>query len=80
MGLVRACSAMLPRLQAEESMLAMTRVAMGTASVEKEARRSILHDWQEAATPGRTVTRVTPSPDQLRGIGIGVHAVKKTKQ
>lgn len=41
----------IPRLSAEESLLAATRVAVGTGSLEKGTGPDIVRQWQAIARP-----------------------------
>lgn len=60
-GLLRAYVTMLPRLRAEESLLAMERTATGMVSIEPEARRNILRTW-ERQTERHEIVVLTDTP------------------
>lgn len=72
--IVRACLAMLPRLQAEESLLAVRRTGLGVGAFARHDARKLTEAWVAAAhaTPsGRRPTQHA-SPDILATMGIGV--------
>jgi hypothetical protein len=50
-AVLRACYQMIPRLQAEESLLAAQRVGLGSGSYKKEDARRIVREWQRSARP-----------------------------
>jgi hypothetical protein len=78
--ILNAYAAQLPRLSAEESLLAATRVAVGSGSLKKGEGQRIQHQWSKAAEQGAPVVRST-GPAQyaahMAGLGIGVKKVKK---
>lgn len=78
--LLNAYAANLPRLAAEESLIAAQRVAVGTGSLKKGEGRRIAEDWQRLTAHRRPVVR--PKDEamyraQIAGMGIGVRKVKK---
>ena len=50
-GIFRAYVEMLPRLTAEESMLAAQRVAMGSGTIDESASKRIRRAWEELSNP-----------------------------
>lgn len=68
--IVRACAAMMPRLQAEESLTAVERTAVGTGSLKKEDAQAITRAWARDVAPSsrERVQRITP--EALEAIGI----------
>lgn len=79
-AVIRACAAMMPQLQAEESLLAFQRTAVGSGSLAKDDAQAILRGWERQAFPERPHAVVrNPSRDELRAMGVGVRVVKKVK-
>lgn len=68
MALLRACAQMLPRLQAEESLLGSTVTAVGSGTAGREAR-SVTQAWQRTAGSLRRSMR-KPSLHDLASLGI----------
>lgn len=66
---------MVPRLQAEEAMTAMTSVALGTGSLAKAEASSLLKSLSRTATGGKRTRAKPASPHQLAMMGIGYHEV-----
>lgn len=79
MAVVRACMAMLPRLQAEETLLAVTAGVLGAGRLPRDEHRRLFERLERiAAADGAGTTRaVTPTGQNLRSIGIGVRRVPK---
>jgi hypothetical protein len=78
--LLNAYAEQLPRLSAEESLLAANRIAVGTGSLRKGEGRRIAAGWQRAM--GQRVPSVRPKgPGEyaahMAGLGIGIKRVKK---
>jgi len=74
-AIVRACLVMMPRLEAEESLLQADRVGIGTGSFEKSTARRILQRWDELRRgPAPAAKKATPAA--LAGAGIGHRTVK----
>lgn len=76
-AMIRASQAMLPRLRARESLLAATRVGVGSHRLDLSAAKGILKDWQRLADPqveGAGQIPV-PSPAGLALFGIGARKV-----
>ena len=71
MGLIRACIAMLPRLQATESLLGMNVVALGSGSLEQHDAHALLARLSQSAF-GRRRTLAKASPTELAGMGVGI--------
>jgi hypothetical protein len=67
---------MLPRLAAEESLVAVERAAVASGAVSKEHGRQALRGWREQAGVARRATKRTPQ--QLHQAGIGVRVVPRT--
>lgn len=70
---------MMPRLQAEEAFALAERVAIGTGSVEPGTSRDITRRWRDAIDGGtrRAAPAVTPTPQALGLLGIGVRRVPR---
>lgn len=51
MSLVRACLTELPRLMAQESILAALRVSVGSGTLTRDSAREIHRSWSEHASP-----------------------------
>lgn len=78
MAVVRASLAMLPRLQAEEALLAVTTTTLAVGRLEKDAATKLLDHLHRVAgieTAAPVVKR--PSDRALRGAGIGVRRAPK---
>lgn len=78
--LLNAYATRLPRLSAEESLMAAQRIAVGTGSLQKGDGRRIAEGWQRMAAQHRPVVRPTDEAmyaAQMAGLGIGVRKVKK---
>lgn len=76
LGLIRRYLAMLPRLEAEESLRAADCVAVGAGVLMPEDRRRLMAAWRAAA--GWRASRSTPaSPGVLQQAGIGTRTVTK---
>lgn len=71
-GTIRAYLAMLPRLDAQESQLAVTRAALGTGSIKPEDARPIMRAWDELANQGQRQKPVKATLDMLPALGIDV--------
>jgi hypothetical protein len=72
-GLVRAYHTMLPRLRAEEALLAATEVGMGTGSIEKSDANHIRSTWDRVANPRSVRQKATKvAPDAIAGLGFGI--------
>ena len=72
MSLVEAYAGALPRLHAEEAMDHSTRVAMGSGSVQPEARRRIMRQWERAAEAGQSRQPMTLEHRKFAAASIGV--------
>jgi hypothetical protein len=54
LAVVRACLDMLPRLEAEESILAVNRTAVGSGTARRDRAQQVTRSWERAASTGRT--------------------------
>ena len=78
--LLNAYSAQLPRLRAEESLLAAERTAVGTGSLKKGEGRRILAGWQRQTDQRPPVVRPRTREQyraHMAGLGVGVKTVKR---
>jgi hypothetical protein len=75
---VKVWAAMLPRLRAEESMLAAERIAVGTGSLKSSVARSIRRGWERQRTgEGAEAARAArATPAALGAIGIGYRVTR----
>jgi hypothetical protein len=70
---------MLPRLAAEEAMLAATEVGIGMGAIERDEARRIARTWERAANPTYERPKAQKlTPDQLQALGIGYVVVEKS--
>ena len=82
MAIVRACGRMLPRLEAEESILEADRLGVGTRAVRPQAVTETIERWQRTAHPAHTrprPRRQRANPDTLAALGIGYVEVEKVE-
>lgn len=75
MGLFRACVRQLPKLQAEEALLAAEATALGTGSMSSSDLKAAHGRLLSAAGLGR-LAKVKATPDLLAGMGIPVQIVE----
>jgi len=75
MGLIRKCLEMIPRLQAEEALQAVSVTALGTGSMQASDAREAKARLARAATGGRREKPRAATPDDLVAMGIGVRVV-----
>jgi hypothetical protein len=61
---------MLPRLEAEESLLAAQRTAVGSGTAGNTGTQ-IAQKWAQAANVGQPQLKQKPTKKDLRGLGIG---------
>lgn len=66
---------MLPRLMAEESMLASTRVAIGSGTADKDESNKVRRIWAEVAQVAKPKA-LKASVEDVRAMGIAVRKVK----
>jgi hypothetical protein len=67
--LVWACAAMLPALQADESILAVQRLAVGSGHLERATSERILNGWERtAARTPEPARRSRLAPMTARGL------------
>lgn len=81
-ALLNAYIAALPRLTAEESLLAAERVAVGTGSLRRGQARRVAQAWQRATdqqTPRVRARGAAEYAAQMAGMGIGVKLTKVDK-
>jgi hypothetical protein len=72
-AVVRAHLLMLPRLDAEESLSAAQRVAVGTGSLKGNAGPALIRDWLRVAHRDRPSTRgMSPASLKARGKAVGI--------
>lgn len=78
--LLRAHLAMLPRLEAEESLVAAERLAVGTASLKADARRRVIDDWAKVARPVAVQRPTDPAARRAlaAAAGIGMRVVRRS--
>lgn len=72
MAMVRACLAMLPRLQAEECLTASLTVSLGVGALPKEDATRVHRQWRETARPTEQERRIIAPDSTLAGLGITV--------
>lgn len=72
-AVIRSSAAMMPRLEAEESLLAAQRASVGSGTLKADDAKAIVRRWTEAARPDRRPQAADPGA--LAAIGIGVQAV-----
>jgi hypothetical protein len=74
LAIVRACLTMLPRLEAEESLLASTRTGVGSGALTSGDATAITARWLRTSHGGSSRAPVVrrPDPAALGEIGIGV--------
>jgi hypothetical protein len=78
MVVVKACGRMLPRLEAEESLLAVQRGLVGSAALKRETASGVVREWQRTAAPAGTQPRARRlRPEMVGGLGIGYRVVTK---
>jgi predicted GNAT family N-acyltransferase len=77
-AVVRAHLRMLPRLQAEESLHAAERVAVGSASLKREASGNLVREWLRLARGDQPPERLTAQA--MGSAGIGYRRVVKRKE
>jgi len=75
-ALVRACLQMLPRLEAEESVLAANRYKVGSGTLPKEQHDAIAGAWEQQADRPRPKA----DPSALVAHGFQVRKVKGRKR
>jgi len=77
MGVLRACAAMMPKLQASESLNAVTIARIGNGSMKQELINQIISGWAELSE-GRKAEAPKPRFNlaALAAAGVGIHEVK----
>ena len=81
-ALLNAHAEQLPRLSAEESLLAAERHGVGAGTLQRSARRRIAGEWQRLARQDRVVLRPKTSAEHdaymaMNGIAVKRVAVKR---
>lgn len=67
---MKACQRWLPRLAAEESLVAVTQVATASGTLEADVSKRVVRGWQQEA--GQEPPRPPrATPEGLQAIGIG---------
>jgi hypothetical protein len=66
----------IEKFEAEESMLAANRTAVGTGSLDRDESRRASDRWTRAANGGR-LTRRKANTELLKGARVGVRRVPK---
>lgn len=77
--LVQAHIAMLPRLQAEESLLAVKRAQIGSGLLEAAQQRSTFAAWEQLASPTPEKPARRGNPDVLLQHGFRVIRIPKKR-
>jgi hypothetical protein len=77
LAIVRASSRMLPRLEAEESLLATQRTAVGTGSLSKDDRQAVVRRWARQVDIPATQAVRTKDPGALAAMGIGLRQARR---
>lgn len=75
LGIVQACLTQIARLQAQESLLAVNRIAVALGG---EGTRQVAAAWQRDAGRTPLAPATLPSPQRLGTMGIGVRRVPIT--
>jgi hypothetical protein len=78
-AMVNACLRMLPRLKAEENLVAVHVGAIGAGTLEKEARSKILRGWESAVhgvTARSKPAPLTPALAAAMGIQVVIEEAK----
>lgn len=75
---MRAYLRMLPRLRADESLLEMTRTAMGSGRLESADAGPIHRRWVQTSEGAARVAAEKATPAILAAHGIGVTRVPRT--
>lgn len=72
MAFVRRGLKLLPKVTAEESFLASTRVALGSGSLSQSDARKVRERWSRQMTRGARRAALKPSTNDMAAIGIAV--------
>lgn len=72
---LRPACAMMPRLQAEESLRAVSQLAIGTGTAKKSDAKRTQRRWKRQAQGGRRKARKPASVGEIAAMGIKVHGV-----
>lgn len=68
---------MMRVIQAEESLLTVTRVAAGNGLIKEPGRDKILAEWRQSAAMGTTSKKKRTTLGELIGNGIGLHVTHR---
>lgn len=80
-AVVTAYVAMLPRLEAEESLLTANRISMGGGQLKPDVAARIERHWHDQITPrAETPAPRRPDPAALRALGFAVRKVRRPKR
>lgn len=77
-SVVQACMAMLPRLEAQESLQAANRYKVGSGKLPKEQHDALAREWEQQAHAGRPKPKADPSV--LAAHGFAIRRVKGKKR
>jgi hypothetical protein len=78
LGILRALSKMLPRLQAEQSIEAADQIAVGVPLAFAGEGKAAIRRWRDVLpSTAQPSTGAPASPQQLAGSGIGHRLVPK---
>lgn len=82
-AVVRAYQAMLPRLEAQESLTAAQRTSVGTGRYKPEEAQRLIRAWQrrsvsETSTPAAALADPAAQGSGLGRMGIAAHRVTVT--
>jgi len=75
---VSTAAAMLPRLEAEESVAMANRIGMGTGSLTEEDQKALSREWA-ARTAQPDAPASTPNPAPLAQMGFAVRRIPKVR-
>lgn len=76
---MRACAEMMPRLQAEESLLEAERLGVGTATFSVDVRKRIIRGWQREQNAGEKPKAIPITKAALQGSGFAFQMVGRKK-
>lgn len=79
LAIVRSALKMLPRLTAEESIMASNRMLVGSGAASPEDARAMHRDWSRDATPPRQQSKAKATPKDLSAIGIDYQVVERPR-
>lgn len=76
-ALVHASATMMTRLVAEESLLELARIAVGTGSLGQDDAQTITSEWTRLAEAAQRQVVRRPSAADLAAIGVGLVEVPR---